>query len=60
MTVTLINKSSFSTGTFTNVTNIAYDSTTKLVTLTYYASGSSTASTASYSADSYYFSILWT
>lgn len=55
MTIIMIHKSLFSSGTFTGVKNIAYNESTKLYTIT-----RSDDSTASYSADTYYVSILWT
>lgn len=55
MTIVIINKTLFSSGTFTGVTNIAYNETTKMYTIT-----RSDGTTASYSADTYYVSMLWT
>ena len=54
MTVVLIGKASFSSGTFSNCKSIAYDSATRNYTIT-----KADNTTATYSADSYYVSILW-
>ena len=54
MTVILIGKSSFSSGTFPNCKSIAYDSVTRNYTIT-----KADNTTITYSADSYYVSILW-
>lgn len=55
MTIIIINKTIFSSGTFTGVKSIAYNETTRMYTIT-----RSDDSTASYSADAYYVSMLWT
>ncbi len=55
MTIVIINKTLFSAGTFTGVKNIAYNEITKMYTIT-----RSDDSTVSYSADTYYVSMLWT
>ena len=54
MTVVLIGKASFSSGTFPNCKSIAFDAATRMYTIT-----KADNSTATYSADSYYVSILW-
>lgn len=54
MTVVLIGKTSFSSGTFPNCKSIAFDAVTRLYTIT-----KADNTTATYSADSYYVSILW-
>ena len=55
MTIVIVNKTMFSSGTFTGVTNLAYDATNRQYTIT-----RSDGSTASYSSDTYYVSLLWT
>lgn len=54
MTVILIGKSSFSSGTFPNCKSIAYDSATRNYTIT-----KADNTTMTYSSDTYYVSILW-
>ena len=54
MTVILIGKAAFSSSTFPNCKSIAYDSTTRNYTIT-----KADNTTATYSSDSYYVSILW-
>lgn len=54
MTVVLIGKASFSSGTFPNCKSVAFDAATRMYTIT-----KADNSTATYPADSYYVSILW-
>ena len=54
MTVVLIGKASFSSDTFPNCKSVAFDAATRMYTIT-----KADNSTATYSADSYYVSILW-
>ena len=54
MKVVVIKKDSFSVAEFTNVSNIAYNSTTKIATITY-----GSAQTVTYDLDDYLISILW-
>ena len=54
MTVVLIGKASFSSGTFPNCKSIAFDAATRLDTIT-----KADNTTTTFSADSYYVSILW-
>jgi len=52
--VLLISKTTFQTGVFSDVTNIAYDATTKNYTITH-----SNNQTSVFGANLYYISILW-
>lgn len=52
MTVVIINKSTFDQVQISNVTSIAYNSSTKICTIT-------AASTSTYDLDDYLISILW-
>lgn len=55
MVVLIVSKTTMQSGEFKNVTNIAFNSSTNQFTITY---GSGT--TATYSADLYYLTVLWT
>ena len=54
MKVVVMKKDSFSVAEFTSVSNIAYNSETKVATITY-----GSAQTVTYDLDDYLISILW-